>query len=160
MNNKIFKAIVNLSNIGNLKIALNELGDGELSDRIGIMLVDEHEILTRQNISIPKLIKLIQEEYENRRNIVIKNITNIDNFSGRIYANINYDRVKFSKIENDTKESDDLRNYPDEEYKYPVISDTYKEGSVSVSFIDYNGNTKDIFDYDTVNLINNDKLQC
>ena len=160
MNNKIFKAIVNLSNINNLKIALNELGDSELSDRIGIMLVDEHEILTRQNISIPKLIKLIETEYENRRNIVVKNITNIDNFSGRIYANITYDRVKFSKIENDTKESSDLRNYPDEEYKYLVVTDICKEGSVSTTFIDYNGDTKNIFDYDTINLLNNDELQC
>lgn len=159
MNTKIFKALVNSSNIDNLKIALNELGDDGLSDRIGLMLVDEHEILTRQNISISKLIKLIEIEYENRRNITVKDITNIDNFSGRIYANISYDKVKFSKIENDTKESDDLRNYPDEEYKYFVVIDTFKESSVSVSFIDYNGNAKDIFDYDTTE-INKDELLC
>ena len=159
MNSKIFKALVNLSNIDNLKIALNELGDSELSDRIGLILVDEHEILTRQNISIPKLIKFIETEYENRRNIVVKYIYNIDNFAGRIYANINYDKVKFSKIENDTKESDDLLNYPDEEYKYPVIIDTCKEGSISVSFIDYNGITKDIFNYDETE-IDKDNLLC
>lgn len=159
MNTKIFKALVNSSNIDNLKIALNELGDDGLSDRIGLMLVDKHEILTRQNISTNKLIKLIEIEYENRRNITVKDITNIDNFSGRIYANISYDKVKFSKIENDTKESGDLCNYPDEEYKYPVVIDTFKEGSVSVSFIDYNGSVKDIFDYDTTE-INKDELQC
>lgn len=159
MNSKIFKALVNLSNIDNLKIALNELGDSELSDRIGLILVDEHEILTRQNISIPKLIKFIETEYENRRNIVVKYIYNIDNFAGRVYANISYDRVKFSKIENDTKESDDLRDYPDEEYKYPVIIDTCKEGSISVSFIDYNGITKDIFNYDETE-IDKDNLLC
>jgi hypothetical protein len=159
MNTKIFKAIVNTSNIDNLKIALNELGDNELSDRIGLMLVDEHEILTRQNISISKLIKLIEVEYENRRNIIVKNITNIDNFAGRIYANISYDKVKFSKIENDTKESDDLHDYPDEKYKYPVITDSYKKGSVSVSFLEYNGEIKDIFDYDETE-IDKDNLQC
>lgn len=159
MNSKIFKALVNLSNIDNLKIALNELGDSELSDRIGLILVDEHEILTRQNISIPKLIKFIETEYENRRNIIVKYIYNIDNFAGRIYANINYDKVKFSKIENDTKESGDLRNYSDEEYKYPVIIDTCKEGSISVSFIDYNGITKDIFNYDETE-IDKDNLLC
>lgn len=159
MNTKIFKALVNSSNIENLKIALNELGDDGLSDRIGLMLVDKHEILTRQNISINKLIKLIEIEYENRRNITVKDITNIDNFSGRIYANISYDKVKFSKIENDTKESGDLRNYPDEEYKYLVVIDSFKEGSASVSFIDYNGSAKDIFDYDTTE-INKDELQC
>ena len=159
MNNKIFKALVNSSNLENLKIALNELGDSVLSDRIGIMLVDEHEILTRQNISISKLIKLIEKEYENCRNIIVKNITNIDNFSGRIYANINYDKVKFSKIENDTKESGDLHNYPDEEYKYPVVIDNYKESSISVLFIDYNGITKDIFNYDETE-IDKDNLLC
>lgn len=159
MNTKIFKALVNSSNIENLRIALNELGDDGLSDRIGLMLVDEHEILTRQNISISKLIKFIEIEYENRRNITVKDITNIDNFSGRIYANISYDKVKFSKIENDTKESGDLRNYPDEEYKYLVVIDSFKEGSASVSFIDYNGSAKDIFDYDTTE-INKDELQC
>lgn len=158
MNNKLFKALVNLSNIDNLKIALNELGDNELTDRIGLMLVDEHEILTRQNVSISKLIKLIEIEYENRRTIIVKNITNIDNFNGRIYANIMYDKVRFSKIENDTKESDDLHNYPDEEYKYPVPIDINKEGSASVSFVNYDGTVKDIFDYD--DLLNNDKLQC
>lgn len=158
MNNKIFKALVNLSNIDNLKIALNEIGDNELTDRIAVMLVDEHEILTRENISINKLIKLIEIEYENRRTIVVKDITNIDNFNGRIYANITYDKVRFSKIENDTEESNDLRNYPDETYKYPVIFDKDLSGSVSVSFIDYNGNTKDIFDYDVMYLNNNDKI--
>ena len=158
MNTKIFKALVNSSNLENLKIAFNELND-DLSDRIGIMLVDEHEILTRQNISISKFIKLIKTEYENYRDIVVNNITNINNFSGHIYANINYDKVKFSKIENDTKESGDLRNYPDEEYKYPVVIDTFKECSISVSFIDYNGNTKDIFDYDETE-IDKDNLQC
>lgn len=159
MNTKIFKALVNTPDFENLRIAFNELGDDSLSDRIGLMLVNKYEILTRQNISITKLIKLIEEEYENRRNITVKNITNIDNFSGRIYANINYDKVKFSKIENDTKESSDLRNYPDEEYKYPVLIDNFKNGSISVSFIDYNGTTKDIFDYDTTE-INKDELQC
>lgn len=159
MNTKIFNAIVNSSNLNNLKIALNELGDCELSDRIGLMLVDEHEILTRQNISISKLIKLIETEYENYRNIIVKNIYNIDNFAGRIYANINYDKVKFSKTENDTKESGDLHNYPDNGYKYPIITDSCKEGSISVSFIDYNGNTKDIFDYDETE-IDKDNLLC
>lgn len=159
MNTKIFNAIVNLSSLDNLKIALNELGDSELSDRIGLMLVDKYEILTRQNISMSKLIKLIEEEYETSRNIVVKYIYNIDNFTGRIYANINYDKVKFSKIENDTKESGDLRNYPDEEYKYPVIIDTCKESSISVSFIDYNGISKDIFNYDETE-IDKDNLLC
>lgn len=159
MNTKIFKALVNSSNFNNLKIALNELGDDSLSDRIGLILVDKYEILTRQNISMSKLIKLIENEYENRRNIIVKNITNIDNFSGRIYANISYDKVKFSKIKNDTKESGDLRNYPDEEYKYPVAIDTFTEGSVSVSFLDYNESAKDIFDYDTTE-INKDELKC
>ena len=159
MNTKIFKALVNSSNIDNLKIALNELGDSDLSDRIGLMLVDKYEILTRQNISISKLIKLIEIEYENHRNIVVNNIYKIDNFNGRIYANITYDKVKFSKIENDTKESGDLRNYPDEEYKYPVVIDTNLTNNVSVSFLDYNGSTKDIFDYDTTE-INKDEVQC
>ena len=158
MNVKVFKAIVNTPDFENLRIALNELGDGELSDRIGLMLVDKYEILTRANISTSKLIKLIEEEYENRRNIVVNNIYNIDNFNGCIYANINYDKVKFSKTEN-AKELSDLHNYPDEEYKYPVISDTNLTGNVSVSFIEYNGSTKDIFDYDT-NEINKDELQC
>lgn len=159
MNNKIFKHIVNTSNLEHLRIALNELDDSELSDRIGIMLVDEHEILTRQNISISKLIKLIENEYENRRTIIVNNITNIDNFNSRIYANISYDKVKFSKIKNDTKDSNDLRNYPDQEYKYPVAIEINKESSISVSFIDYNGTIKDIFDYDEVE-INKDNLQC
>lgn len=159
MNTKIFNAIVNLSSLDNLKIALNELGDSELSDRIGLMLVDEHEILTRQNISIPKLIKCIENEYETHRNIVVKYIYNIDNFTGRIYANISYDKVKFSKIENDTKESSDLRSYPDQDYKYPVIIDKYESGNISVSFLDYNGNAKDIFNYDETE-INKDNLQC
>ena len=158
MNNKIFKALVNLSNIDNLKLALNEIGDNELTDRIAVMLVDEHEILTRENISISKLIKLIEIEYENRRTIVVKNITNIDNFNGRIYADITYDKVRFSKIENDTKESNDLRNYPDETYKYPVIFDKDLSGSISVSFLNYNGDAKDIFDYDVMYSNNNDKL--
>ena len=159
MNSKIFKALVNLSNIDNLKIALNELGDSELSDRIGLILVDEHEILTRQNISIPKLIKFIETEYENRRNIIVKYIYNIDNFAGRVYVDINYDRVKFSKIENDTKESYDLQSYPNEEYKYPVVIESFDKGSVSVSFIDYNGITKDIFNYDETE-IDKDNLLC
>lgn len=158
MNVKIFKAIVNTPDFENLRIALNELGDGELSDRIGLMLVDKYEILTRGNISISKLVKIIENEYENRRNIFVKNIYNIDNFNGRIYANISYDKVRFSKTENDIKESYDLHNYPDEEYKYPVVIDTFKEGSVSVSFLDYNGSTKDIFDYDTTE-INKDELK-
>ena len=159
MNNKIFKALVNSSNLENLKIALNELGDNELSDRIGLMLVDKYEILTRASISISKLIKLIEIEYENRRNIVINNIYNIDNFNGRIYANISYDKVKYSKIENDTKKSGDLYNYPDENYKYPVVIDTNLTNNVSVKFLDYNGTTKDIFDYDTTET-NKDELQC
>lgn len=159
MNTKIFNAIVNSSNLENLKIALNELGDANLCDRIGLMLVDEHEILTRQNISIPKLIKLIENNYENYKNIVVKNIINIDNFSGYIYANISYDKVKFSKIENDTKESGDLRSYPDQNYKYPVIIDKYESSNISVSFLDYNGNAKDIFNYDETE-INKDNLQC
>ena len=143
MNTKIFKALVNTPDFENLRIALNELGDDSLSDRIGLMLVDKYEILTKASISISKLIKLIEVEYENRKNIVVKNITNIDNFGGRIYANISYDKVKFSKIENDTKESGDLQSYPNEEYKYPVVI----------------GTTKDIFDYDTQE-INKDELQC
>ena len=147
MNTKVFNVLVKSSNFNNLKIALNELGDNELSDRIGFMLVDEHEILTRQNISITKLIKRIENEYENHRNIVVNNIINIDNFNGRLQANITYDKVKFSKIENDTKESSDLKCYPDEEYKYPVVIDANIESPVSVSFLDYNGNAKDIFDY-------------
>ena len=159
MNVKIFKAIVNTPDFENLRIALNELGDGELSDRIGLMLVDKYEILTRENISISKLIKLIEGEYENRRNITILKIYSIDNFNGRIYANISYDKVKYSKIDNDTKESADLHNYPDDEYKYPVVIDSFEKGSVSVSFLDYNGNAKDIFDYDTTE-INKDELQC
>lgn len=159
MNTKIFKAIVNTPDFENLRIALNELGDTDLSDRIGLMLVDKHEILTRQNISMSKLIKLIEKEYENRRNIVVKNITNIDNFNGRIYITISCDKVKFSKIENDTKESDDLRNYPDEEYKYPVVIENFDDRSACVSFIDYNGSAKDIFDYDTTE-INKDELKC
>ena len=110
MNTKIFKALVNSSNLENLKIAFNELGDAELSDRIGLMLVDKYEILTKASISTSKLIKLIEKEYENRRNIVVNNIYNIDNFEGRIYVNITYDKVKFSKVENDTKESSDLSN--------------------------------------------------
>ena len=159
MNVKIFKAIVNTPDFENLRIALNELGDGELSDRIGLMLVDKYEILTRENISISKLIKLIEGEYENRRNITILKIYSIDNFNGRIYANISYDKVKYSKIDNDTKESADLHNYPDDEYKYPVVIDSFEKGSISVSFLDYNGNAKDIFDYDTTE-INKDELQC
>ena len=159
MNVKIFKAIVNTSDFENLKIALNELGDSELSDRIGLMLVDKYEILTKTSISTNKLIKLIEIEYENHRNIVVNNIYNIDNFNGRIYANITYDKVKFSKTENDTKESGDLSNYPDENYKYPVVIDANLTGNVSVSFLEYNGNVKDIFDYDTTE-INKDELQC
>lgn len=159
MNVKIFKAIVNTPDFENLRIALNELGDGELSNRIGLMLVDKYEILTRANISTSKLIKLIEEEYENCRSINAININNIDNFNGRIYANISYDKVKYSKIENDTKESADLYNYPNEEYKYPVVIDTGLKGSVSVSFLNYDGTTKDIFDYDTTE-INKDELQC
>ena len=159
MNVKIFKAIVNTPDFENLKIALNELGDSELSDRIGLMLVDKYEILTKASISTSKLIKLIEIEYENRRNIVVNNIYNIDNFNGRIYANISYDKVRYSKTENDTKESADLHNYPDEEYKYPVVIDSFEKSSVSVSFLDYNGSTKDIFDYNTTE-INKDELQC
>lgn len=159
MNVKIFKAIVNTPDFENLRIALNELGDGELSDRIGLMLVDKYEILTRKNISISKLIKLIEGEYEDRRNISVIKIYSIDNFNGRIYANISYDKVKYSKIENDTKESGDLRNYPDQDYKYPVVIDSFEKGSISVSFLDYNGTAKDIFDYDTTE-INKDELQC
>ena len=159
MNVKVFKAIVNTPDFENLRIALNELGDSELSDRIGLMLVDKYEILTRANISTSKLIKLIEGEYENRRNITIIKIYSIDNFNGRIYANISYDKVRYSKTENDTKESTDLHNYPDEEYKYPVVIDSFEKGSVSVSFLDYNGSTKDIFDYNTTE-INKDELQC
>ena len=159
MNNKVFKALIKSSNLENLRIALNELADNDLSDRIAIMLSDKYEILTRRNVSISKLIKLIEEEYETRRNIVVKNIYNIDNFGGRIYADTIYDKVRFSKIENDTKESDDLHNYPDEEYKYPVVIDTGLKGSASVSFLNYDGTTKDIFDYDTTE-INKDELQC
>ena len=159
MNTKIFKALVNSSNLENLRIALNELDDNNLSDRITLMLVDKHEILTKANISTSKLIKLIENDYENRRNIVINNIYNIDNFAGYIYANITYDKVKFSKIENDTKESSDLRNYPDENYKYPVVIESFDKGSASVSFLNYDGTTKDIFDYNTTE-INKDELQC
>ena len=159
MNTKIFKALINTSNFGNLRIALNELGDAELSDRIGLMLVDNHEVLTRQSISISKLIKLIEIEYENYKNIVVNNIYNIDNFNGRIYANISYDKVKFSKIENDTKESGDLYTYPDENYKYPVVIDNNLTNNVSVTFLDYNGSAKDIFNYDEEE-INKDELQC
>ena len=159
MNIKIFKALVNNASLDNLRIALNELGDTNMSDRIGLMLVDKYEILTKANISTSKLIKLIEEEYETRRNIVVKNIINIDNFNGRIYADINYDKVKYSKIKNDTKESDDLITYPDENFKYPVVIDANLKGSVSVSFLDYNGTTKDIFDYNTTE-INKDELQC
>ena len=158
MNTKIFKALANSSNLENLRIVLNELGDVNLSDRIGLMLVDKYEILTKANISTSKLIKLIEIEYENRRNIVVKNINNIDNFAGYIYANISYDKVKFSKIENDTKESSDLYNYPDEEYKYPVVIDHFTDSNVSVSFLNYDGTSKDIFDYDTTE-INKDELQ-
>lgn len=159
MNTKIFKALVNSSNLENLRIALNELGDSNLIDRIGLMLVDKNEILTRQKVSIPKLIKFIEQEYENHRNIVVNNIYNIDNFDGHIYANITYDKVKFSKTENDTKKSADLYNYPDENYKYPVVIDTNLTGNVSVSFLNYDGTSKDIFDYDTTE-INKDELQC
>lgn len=160
MNTKLFKHLVKLSSLDNLKTALNELGDDEMSDRIGLMLVDKYEILTRQNVSISKLIKLIEEEYETRRNIVVNNIYNIDNFNGRINANITYDKVKFSKTENDTKESDDLCIYPNEEYKYPVVINSNLESSVSVSFLNYDGTAKDIFDYDTTTEINKDELQC
>ena len=159
MNIKIFKALVNSSNLENLRIALNELDNNNLSDRIGLMLVDKHEILTKANISTSKLIKLIENDYENRRIIVINNIYNIDNFAGYIYANITYDKVKFSKTENDTKESSDLHSYPDEEYKYPVVIESFDNGSASVSFLNYDGTTKDIFDYDTTE-INKDELQC
>lgn len=159
MNTKIFKALVNSSNLENLKIALNELDDFDLSDRIGLMLVDKNEILTKQNVSIPKLIKFIEQEYETYKNIVVNNIYNIDNFGGRIYANITFDKVKFSKTENDTKESDDLRSYPNEEYKYPVVIESLDKGSASVSFLNYDGTSKDIFDYDTTE-INKDELQC
>jgi hypothetical protein len=159
MNTKIFKALIQSSNLENLRIALNELNDNDLSDRIALMLCDKHEILTRENISISKLIKLIEEEYENRRNIVVNNIYNIDNFGGRIYADIAYDKVKFSKIENDTKESCVLQNYPNEEYKYPVVIESFDKGSASVSFLNYDGTAKDIFDYDTTE-INKDEIQC
>ena len=159
MNNKVFKAIIKSSNLENLRIALNELDDNDLSDRIAIMLSDKYEILTRENVSISKLIKLIEEEYETYKNIVIKNIYNIDNFGGRIYANITFDKVKFSKIENDTKESGDLYSYPNEEYKYPVVIESFDKGSASVSFLNYDGTTKDIFDYNTTE-INKDELQC
>ena len=159
MNTKVFNLLVETSNFYNLKLALNQLGDSNMSDRIGLMIADKNEILTRENISTSKFIKLIENDYENRRNIVINNIYNIDNFAGYIYANINYDKVKFSKIENDTKESSDLRNYPDEEYKYPVIIDHFTDGNVSVAFLEYNGSAKDIFDYDTTE-INKDELQC
>lgn len=159
MNTKIFKALVNSSNLENLKIALNELGDSELSDRIGLMLVDKYEVLTKANISTSKLIKLIEVEYENHKNIVVNNIYNIDNFNGRIYANITYDKVKFSKTENDTKESGDLHSCPDENYKYPVVIDTNLTNNASVSFLNYDGTAKDIFDYDTAE-INKDELKC
>lgn len=159
MNNKVFKALIQSSNLENLRIALNELDDNDLSDRIALMLSDKYEILTRGNISINKLIKLIEEEYETYRNIVVNNIYNIDNFNGRIYANITYDKVRFSKIENDTKESYDLQTYPNKEYKYPVIIESFDKGSASVSFLNYDGTTKDIFDYDTTE-INKDELQC
>lgn len=159
MNNKIFKALVNSSNLENLRIALDQLGDSSMSDRIGLMIADKNEILTRENISISKLIKLIENDYENYRNIVVNNIYNIDNFDGRIYANISYNKVKFYKIENDTKESSDLRNYPDEEYKYPIVINHFTNSNVSVSFLEYNGSAKDIFDYDTTE-INKDELQC
>lgn len=69
MNIKLFKHLVKLSSLDNLKIALNELGDNETSDRIGFMLADENEILTRRNIDSSKLIKLIEQEYDTRRNI-------------------------------------------------------------------------------------------
>lgn len=159
MNIKIFKAIVNTPDFENLRIALNELGDSELSDRIGLMLVDKYEILTKANVSTSKLIKLIETEYENHRNIVVNNIYNIDNFNGRIYANVTYDKVKFSKTENDTKESSDLHSYPDENYKYPVVIDTNLTNNISVTFLDYNGSAKDIFNYDEEE-INKDELQC
>lgn len=159
MNTKVFNLLVETSNFYNLKLALNQLGDSNMSDRIGLMIADKNEILTRENISTSKFIKLIENDYENRRNIVINNIYNIDNFAGYIYANISYDKVKFSKIENDTKESGDLRNYPDEEYKYPVVIDHFNDSNVSVAFIDYNGKSKDIFDYDETE-INKDELQC
>lgn len=144
MNNKVFKALIQSSNLENLRIALNELNDDGLSDRIALMLSDKYEILTRENVSTSKLIKLIETEYENRRNIVVNNIYNIDNFNGRIYANITYDKVKFSKIENDTKESNDLQSYPSEGYKYPIIIESFNKSSVSVSFLNYDGTTKDI----------------
>lgn len=159
MNTKIFKAIVNTPNFENLRIALNELGDDSLSDRIGLMLADKYEILTKASVSTSKLIKLIETKYENHRNIVVNNIYNIDNFNGRIYANVTYDKVKFSKTENDTKESGDLYNYPDENYKYPVVIDTNLTNNVSVSFFDYNGSAKDIFNYNEKE-INKDELQC
>lgn len=159
MNTKVFNVLIESSNFYNLKLALNELGDCDMSNRIGLILADKNEILTRENISITKLIKLIEKEYENRRTIIVKKITNIDNFEGRIYADIMYDKIKFSKIENDTKESTDLINYPNEEYKYPVTIDLNQEGSILVSFINYDGTTKDIFDYDTTE-INKDELQC
>ena len=147
MNTTLFKHLVKLSSLNNLKTALYELGDNETSDRIGFMLADENEILTRRNIHQGKLIKLIEQEYETCRNIVIKNIYNIDNFTGRIQVNISYDKVKYSKIENDTKESEDLQNYSNDEYKYPVVMDTGLTSYASVSFLEYNGNAKDIFDY-------------
>ena len=159
MNTKVFNVLIESSNFYNLKLALNQLGDCDMSDRIGLMLADRNEILTRENVSISKFIKLIENDYENRKNIVINNIFNIDNFTGYIYANISYDQVKFSKIENDTKESGNLRNYPDEEYKYPVVIDHFTDRNVSVAFIDYNGKSKDIFDYDETE-INKDELQC
>lgn len=159
MNTKIFKALVNTPDFENLRIALNELGDSEVSDRIGLMLVDKYEILTKANISTNKLIKFIETEYENHKNIVVNNIYNIDNFNGRIYANVTYDKVSFSKIENDTKESGDLHSYPDENYKYPVVIDTNLRNNVSVTFLDYNGSAKDIFNYNESE-INKDELQC
>ena len=159
MNTKIFKALVNSSNLENLRIALNQLGDSNMSDRIGLIIADKNEILTRENVSTSKLIKLIETEYENYRNIVVNNIYNIDNFNGRIYANVTYDKVKFSKTENDTKESSDLRSYPDENYKYSVVIDTNLTNNVSVTFLDYNGSAKDIFNYDEEE-INKDELQC
>lgn len=159
MNNKVFKALIQSSNLENLRIALNELSDTNMSNRIALMIVDKHEILTRQNISITKLINLIEEEYETRRNIVVKNIYNIDNFNGYIYVIIDYDKVKFSKVKNDTKESNDLQNYSDDKYKYPVIIEHFIGGSASIPFFNFNGTTKDIFDYDTTE-INKDELQC
>lgn len=159
MNIRIFKALVNNASLENLRIALNELGDTNMSDRIALMIADKHEILTRQNISIIKLINLIEEEYETRRNIVVKNIYNIDNFNGYIYVIIDYDKVKFSKVKNDTKESNDLQIYSDDKYKYPVIIEHFIGGAVSIPFFNFNGTTKDIFDYDTTE-INKDELQC